>query len=559
MKYILTNKYQEITEIEGSLPNNSVLYPILIAASTTQPDANTPYKAISSGETQNFKAAENEKIYLRLFTNDDEAQFEVSVVTFIPEQIQNCSKKLPTGTILAVDYRKGVTAQDEDGKLIEPNGIETTLGHDNGVFYNTDGSFQGQRDRVRGLFAGKNTTNHWIWNDSLIHADNFHTAQISKGVTVSDITTENGWKKVTLTGVATGAYPMMFKNPATLQIPDGVILYSFGMEFKCSDPDLRLKGTGTVLQNIWGKDGDYYKFEGTPCTTGNSNFFIAIAPNDASGDGYDYTGVEIMWKEIQYEESSIATPFCEKNRGENKLSYPCKVDFTSDNGFLVKEFYGIPESTTTIPGWKKLILASTGINGPQIEITESNLQTLIGYINNNRNILIINFGTEVKTLTVNGNDVSNLVSIWKTNESLGNIAFDYYLGASTGYEGYPNNFSTKIILGKGRNLTAEEIELYSNSDIEIPDIGEFYPVAYSKKRTDENGISRNFYEVMELDDDIRAVKAGEVIKVQGADLTEYSAKIEENLAITGTGVQDVSGYIRLDAGVALPARVWVMK
>lgn len=542
MKYILTNKPQKINETKGEIQNVSVRHVIVLAAGTSIPSVDTSTITVRPGESYPFKTVLGEVLYAWIINANDDETLEVSVINFPSEgeggdtdisaiereiinqgkQIQNLSKKLPSGTILAVDYRKGVTAQDFEGNLIKPNGIETTIGHDNGVFYNSDGGFQGQRDRAKGLWAG-------IGTENLSEIHKIDTTLLEEGVklrlTERAIIVEEG--DVLHFSMNTSEKPVW--NPSedrfcfTISTNLGQII-PFGAAF-------------------FGRQGEWIVPSGV---TGISKIELWL----------QYFSGEYNFKidDIIIEKSPIATPFCEKTRGEYQISYPCDLDLGIDSGFVIKEFYGKYKKGINTTENYCVMNVGNDESSYRLLCTANYIDEFISLLSDEKNIMILNFSGGIIT-NISVNSVTMIVNRFTILTSVRNPSGVLFDSEVINY--MPNNYSTKIILGKGRNLTDEEISLYTNSDIEIPDVGEYYPIAFSKKRADQYGTTKRGWKVVSTDEDIFEIK-GKKYKITGNNGVETTVIIDGDGVKTGTSLDQVNGYLRVNESVVLPCDVEVL-
>ncbi|HAS80389.1 MAG TPA: hypothetical protein DCR90_05760 [Fusobacteriaceae bacterium] len=547
MKYILTNKPQKINETKGEIQNVSVRHVIVLAAGTSIPSVDTSTITVRPGESYPFKTVLGEVLYAWIINANDDETLEVSVINFPSEgeggdtdisaieteiinqgkQIQNLSKKLPEGTILAVDYRKGVTAQDYEGNLIEPNWIETTIGHDNGVFYNSDGNFQGQRDRTKGLWAGIGTTNE-LKNDFVGF----------RGLTLDLLEKkQDGTDVYRLYGVSefTGAGFVSVDNLSVV-LGDKV---SMSMKLEATEIfTVRMVGGGVTKTLSKNTDGYY---EGTIKATENGTVSLYFYLFDISGGADVDIIVEI--KNPTLEKSPIATPFCENNRGGCNVSYPFIKNLATEDYTIISKFNG--ELVDCFDSGAFYI--AQGDNGQFISFFFNNVHE----IENPKLITTVSNG--ITKMFVEGILVrTDVVRI--TGQSLKD-SISFTAKPSTENR-YPNSFLESCIF-LDRILTDEEISLYTNSDIEIPDVGEYYPIAFSKKRADQYGTTKRGWKVVSTDEDIFEIK-GKRYKVIGATGIEETVVIDNDGVKTGTALDQVNGYLRVNTSVVLPCDVEVL-
>ncbi|MGB6128865.1 MAG: hypothetical protein WBG30_08955 [Psychrilyobacter sp.] len=182
MKYILTDQYQPLVEKEGAIENRSSFHTLHLASATTTPDGSIPFVEINKGDTQNFKALDGETMYAKIVKNENYPTLEISVVTFIPEQLQNCYELPHPSLDYALFVENGELKEwskdgvsklktleqvgngDKDTRSLNGKGLNGIIGQDN-------------------LHIGKGYRNEW---NNLVTG-----VTIIDGVTVMD---SNGWK-----------------------------------------------------------------------------------------------------------------------------------------------------------------------------------------------------------------------------------------------------------------------------------------------------------------------------------------------------------------------------
>lgn len=529
MKYTLTNQPQKINETKGEIENLSP-YTIVLAAGTATPTEDTARITVKPWGSYSFKVALGEFLYAWIINEESGTTTEVSVVNFsleseggdiveLNEQIQNLSKKLPSGTILAVDYKKGVTAQDYEGNLIEPNGIETTLGHDNGVFYNADASFQGGRNRAKGLWAGKGTVNILSDYSVIDKATTSFNAEVEDGRITIDITED----------ILTTDNRRLILRYDNLPLGEN-FAFSWGVEKKSDTLNIKyfeLHGDSFTTEKT--SVEEVGSLIGTIANTGIGIPAFAIRLGDCKA------GDKLIVK-VNFEKSPIPTPFCEKSRGGMKNTYKNITNLVNYKGVWITKFFGKVDGSYGLcnnPGFRKWI---TGFG------KENEWNTMCTYFN----------GETTVSHYVNGNFVTSYFGGEGMNNTTSkDITFWNYNGIA-----HPNLFVEYDILAKG-TFTVEEIKKLSSSNIEIPDIGEYYPIAYAKKRTDQYGAYKRGWTVVSTDEDIFEIK-NKRYKVTHKTGVEEIVYIDENGVKTGTALDQVNGYLRANSSIDLPCDVEVL-